>query len=281
MSPRSFRWTPPSSVAAAVRRLFVLVGAEVREARRARRWSMRVLAERANVSVALVHLVESGEPASVEAIVRLTAALGRRLEWTAIDPRARVGPPRTFGSDVVHSAMGEFEAKRLHRPGIAVGIDEPYQHYQFAGRADVVAWDLEQRAFLHSENKTRARDLQELAGAYNSKRAYLGAALAERLGIRRWATETHVIAMLWSSEVLHVVRHREATFRALCPDDLAGFSAWWSGTRPSPGVTSALIVLDPLATGRQAPYVDLERGVIAKARHRGYAEVAARLDQAA
>lgn len=240
-----------------------------------------MLAERAMVSVGLVHLVESGEPASVEAIVRLTTALGLRLEWTATDPRARIGRGRWIGSDVVHSAMAEFEARRLHSPGIQVGVDEPYQHYQFAGRADLVAWDVQERALLHIENKTRVPDLQELAGAYNAKRAYLGAALAERLGIRRWASEAHVIAMIWSSEALHVLRLRQSTFRALCPDDAAAFSAWWSGIRPTVGVTSAVIVLDPLATGRQAAFVDLDRALTARPRHRGYADVAARLDRAA
>jgi hypothetical protein len=38
------------------------------------------------------------------------------------------------------------------------------------------------------ENRTRFPDFGETAGAFNAKRAYLGAALAERVGISRWAS---------------------------------------------------------------------------------------------
>ena len=54
--------------------------------------------------------------------------------------------------------MGEYEASHLRALGFKVGIDEPYQHYQFAGRADLVAWDVDARAFLHIENGTRFPD---------------------------------------------------------------------------------------------------------------------------
>jgi hypothetical protein len=42
-----------------------------------------------------------------------------------------------------------------------------------------------------------------------------------------------------------------------------------------------LVVLDPLAVGRLRPFVDLDRALSAKPRHRGYAAVAALLDPAA
>jgi hypothetical protein len=38
--------------------------------------------------------------------------------------------------------MGEFEARHFRPIVDGVGLDEPYQHYQFAGRADFVAWRL-------------------------------------------------------------------------------------------------------------------------------------------
>ncbi len=80
--------------------------------------------------------------------------------------------------------MGEFEAIRLRHFGRAVSLDEPYQHFQFAGRADLVAWDLDARALLHLENRTRFPNFQDMAGTFNSKRAYLGGVLADRVGIR-------------------------------------------------------------------------------------------------
>ena len=174
--------------------------------------------------------------------------------------------------------MGEFEAGHLrsawaHRK-IGIGIDEPYQHYQYAGRADLTAWDLENAALLHIENRTRFPDFQEMAGAFNSKKAYLGKALAERLGVRRWHSETHVIAALWSSEVLHTLRLRANSFEALCPDPPDAFGTWWSGEVPPAGKSVALILLDPLATGRQRTFIGLADARVAKPRYRGYADAA-------
>jgi hypothetical protein len=170
--------------------------------------------------------------------------------------------------------MGEFEAARLRLRGFPVGIDEPYQHYQFAGRADVTAWDAARRALLHVENRTRFPDFQEMAGSYNAKRAYLGAALAERAGVGRWASETHVIAALWSSEVLHALRIRTESFRSVCPDPPDRFAAWLAGEPPRAGVSSSLVIIDPLASGRQRVFVGLDEALIARPRFRGYADIA-------
>ena len=159
-----------------------------------------------------------------------------------------------------------------------VGIDEPYQHYQFAGRADVVAWDVAAaRAMLHIENRTRFPNIQEAAGSWNAKRSYLADEMRAKAGVSAWRSVTHVMACLWSAEVLHVLRLRTSTFRALCPDPGDAFAAWWSGTLPSPGTHSVLVVLDPLAVGRQRPFVDLDQALTASPRHRGYADVASKL----
>ncbi|MBA2255354.1 MAG: hypothetical protein H0W07_09595 [Chloroflexi bacterium] len=74
--------------------------------------------------------------------------------------------------------MGELEARHLREAGFAIAVDEPYQHYQFAGRADLLAWDVEQRALLHCENRTLFPDMQGTAGAWNAKRAYLARVIA-------------------------------------------------------------------------------------------------------
>jgi transcriptional regulator with XRE-family HTH domain len=276
MSPASFAKRLSDAVRSAERRLWLAFGLQIREARLARHWSVRILADRAGVSRSLVYLVENGEASSTEAALRLASALGMRLEFALSDARQR-SPVRELGADIVHSAMGELEAAHLRGFGYNLGIDEPYQHYQFAGRADLAAWDLDRRALLHLENRTRFPDLQGAAGAFNAKRAYLGAALAARLGVTAWASETHVVVAAWTSEVLHSLRIREASFRALCPDGGEAFAGWWEGQPPTTRTRSCLVVLDPLAAGRQRRFVDLDAALIARPRHRGYAELAARL----
>ena len=254
-------------------------GLQVREARLRRGLSVATLAGLAGISPEMVYRIEAGAPASSQTSARLAVALDRRLEIELLDRRGRKAP--NLSVDIVHSAMGEVEAAHLRSLGHEVGLDEPYQHYQFAGRADVVAWDLERRAFLHLENRTRFPDFQEMAGAFNAKRAYLGAALALRLGVRPWTSETHVIVALWTSEVLHALRLRTASFRAICPAQAEAFESWWSGEPPAIGTTSALVVLDPLARGRQLAFAGLDRALAVRPRHRGYADVRAALQTAA
>jgi DNA-binding XRE family transcriptional regulator len=275
MSPRSFAIPAPQAVLAAESRMWLAFGIELRDHRLARRWTVEILSRKAGVSRTVIYEIEAGVPASTEAAVRLAHALGLRLEFVLTDPRRRERPQRS--ADPVHSAMGECEAAHLRRLGYPVGLDEPYQHYQFAGRADVVAWDASRRALLHLENRTRFPDFQEMAGAYNAKRANLGASLAERAGVRGWLSETHVVVALWSSEVLHALRLRSESFRALCPDPPGALVGWWHGSPPAAGVSSLLIVLDPLATGRQRLFVGLEEALSVRPRHRGYAQAAGRL----
>lgn len=280
MSPQKFASPAGEAVTTAVRRLWVKVGSQVRDARLARRWPVSSMAERAGVSRTVAYEVESGRSPSLEAAVRLIGALGLQLDFQLLDPRKR--PAASVRSvDPVHSLMGEFEAAHLRPLGFRVGIDEPYQHYQFAGRADVVAWEPDRAALLHLENRTRFPDVQESAGSFNAKRAYLGQALADRVGIRRWASETHVVVAVWSAEVLHSLRLRPESFRSLCPDPSDAFAGWWTGRAPSSGVSSSLVLLDPLASGRQRVFVGLDAAIAsAKPRHRGYADVVSKMAEA-
>lgn len=101
------------------------------------------------------HAVEHGGPASLETYAANAVALGLEPRLDLIDPRKRAATARA--EDPVHAAMGELLAARMVGHGFPVAIDEPYQHYQFAGRADVLAWDLDARALLHVENRTRSR----------------------------------------------------------------------------------------------------------------------------
>ena len=263
---------------AALMRMAVDAGRSLHDERIRRGWTLRELAERAGTAVAVAHRVESGDVGTLESYARLAVALGLRPEVALADPRTRrtTGPTTYPASDFVHAAMGEVEARALARPGRIIAIDEPYQHYQFAGRADVLAWD--DANLLHIENRTRFPNLQDAAGAWNAKRLYLARAIADRAGIgpRGWRSVTHVMACLWSSEVLHAIRLRRASFAALCPDDSEAFAAWLGGEQPGPGSTSSLIVLDPAV-----PFGSRRRTVAATAepptlepRYRGYADAA-------
>lgn len=276
MSPRKFVDEPSSAVRTAVNRIWVNFGTSLRDARLARRWSTIQLATEAGVSRTVVFMAERGESVSVEAAVRLSSALGLRLDFELSDPRQRA-PTAGRQADVVHAAMGELEAGHLRRFGFPLGLDEPYQHFQFAGRADLAAWDLETRALLHIENRTRFPDFQDMAGSYNAKRSYLAETLGNRLGIRRWASQTHVITALWSAEVLHALRRHPESFRTLCPDAPEAFRSWWSGVAQHHRNTSTLVLLDPMASARQRPFIDLEEALdhATRPRYRGYAEAAA------
>jgi transcriptional regulator with XRE-family HTH domain len=254
----------------------------VRSERLRRRWPLRELADRAGVSAGHLHELESGVPVSLETYCRVTTALDLWPELIASDPRQRQRA-RGHGEDFVHAVMGELEAGHLRAKGFGVGMDEPYQHYQFAGRADVIAWDRTRAALLHIENRTAFPNIQEALGSYSAKRSYLADVLAGRLGIedRQWHRVSHAIVGLWSAEVLHALRLRTETFRAACPDPAIDVHDWWAGRLPAGrGVTSSLVLLDPspnvLDQLRFATLDDVPR---IRPRYRDYADAVARLNR--
>lgn len=245
---------------------------QVRVERARRRWTQQTLAARAGVSRSAVQAIESGELSSVEGYVRLGVALGLTPSFALANER---GPRAPRDADPVHAAMAEVEARHLGNPGHEVLLDEPYQHYQFAGRADLLAVNRAERALLHIENRTRFPDIQAFVGSYNAKRAYLIGELAKRLGLPGgFRSVTNVVVALWSSEVLHSLRLREMSFRSVCPDGPESFEAWWSGRIPDAGVTSALVVFDPIPGRRSSRrrWVGLDRLRSVDPRYRGYAD---------
>lgn len=259
----------------------VYIGIVIADARRARGWPLRELSARAGISVGGLHAIEHGRPASLETYAAIGGALNRELRVDLIDPRRRA--PAARPEDPVHASMGEAIASRLARYGHVVAIDEPYQHYQFAGRADVLAWDADARHLLHVENRTRFPNIQEAIGSFNAKRRYLPGVIAERLGrgSRGFVSVTHVIAALWSSEAIHALRLHPATFAAVCPDPPDAFESWWRGgaLAPRSGVSSTL-VLDPAApTARHRSWTPLTTAT--RPRYRGYADAAAALSRGA
>jgi transcriptional regulator with XRE-family HTH domain len=255
----------------------VEIGIQLRDERRRRGWTLAEVARRARTTAATVHRLEDGTPGSLDAYARVAVALGLSPSFA---PSTRRAADATRDADPVHAAMGEAEAVHFRDHARDVLIDEPYQHYQFAGRADVVVVDRPRRALLHIENRTRFPDLQGFAGSYNAKRAYLAPELARRLGIPGgFASITHVVAALWSSEVLHTVRLRQASFDALCPHPIDAFAAWWDGTEPRAGEWSAFVLFDPLPGVRRSRrrWVGLDAVPNVEPRYRGYAEALARL----
>ena len=276
VSPKRIQ-PPTERTTRAVDALTAVLADRLRDERRRRHWSIATLAERARLSRPMVGAMEHAQRASLDTWVALAQALGLELEMELVDPRRR-GKSTACLEDPVHAAMGELEAAHLQRLGFSVAIDEPYQHFQFAGRADVVAWQLDPPAMLHIENRTRFPNVGEIAGSWNAKRRWLAPELAKRLGIPGFASETHVMVALWSAEVLHELRRRPATFRALAPHSIDAWQAWWTGDPPRRGRTSALVLLDPFATGRQRRFLNLEAALgTARPRMRGYAEAAERL----
>jgi len=277
MSPRG-PVQPPVPAAAALRdRVSVAIGGAVQQERQRRGWSLSELASRARISAGTASGVEAGRTTSLETCARLAVALGLDLDVSLRSRHRRAERP---SADFVHAAMGELEAGWLQARGFHVAIDHPYQHYQFAGRADLLAWRLDPPAMLHIENRTRFPDLQAAAGSFNAKRRYLAGTLAVHVGVRGFLSETHVMAGLWSAEVIHAVRLRRASFRALCPDSDDRLRAWLHGEPPARGNSSSFVLLDPLASGRQAKIVDLERVFTGtRPRLRGYAEAAKKLQR--
>jgi transcriptional regulator with XRE-family HTH domain len=137
MSPRKLSSHPPPRVRAIANPLATHLGEEVRAARIRRRWSLADLATRAGVSPSMIHGIEAGEPATLEGYARIAVALEIEPEFTFA---ARRSTAVVRDADPVHAAMGEVEAQQFGGHAFPVRLDEPYQHDQFAGRADLVAF---------------------------------------------------------------------------------------------------------------------------------------------
>ena len=90
------------------------------------------------------------------------------------------------------------------------------------------------------------------------------------------------MACLWSSEVLHAIRLQRASFAALCPDPPDALPAWLRGEPPAAGVSSSLVVLDPLVPfgSRRRTIAAVEEPPRLDPRYRGYADAAEALRHA-
>jgi transcriptional regulator with XRE-family HTH domain len=262
-------------------RLALVLGLAIKAERQRRRMSIRALADLSSLSSTRIHDVETGEPASLETYVRLSRALHLRPEFDLVDRHRREHLAGSRTEDPVHAAMGEIEAAHFRGHGFSVGLDEPFQHFQFSGRADLVAWSVEPAALLHLENRTRFPNLQEAFGSFNAKRAYLGAELAGRLRISKWRSETHVMVALWSAETLHQLRLHRSSFESVCPDPPEVFDDWWRGDPLAAGRRSTLVLFDPVVGRRRdrLRWANLPQLDAIRPRYRDYPEALAALRQ--
>lgn len=257
----------------AAKRLAFRLGQALRSERRRRMTGIRALAAKAGVATGTIHNVESGEPATIETYARVAKALNRELSMDLTLP-GRPSSPRD-GTDLVHALMGEVQMATLRPHGFRLAVDEPWQHFHFAGRADVLESDPQQRALLHLENRTAFPDVQDAIGRFATKRRYLATALGPSLGFAGLPrTQTHVMVALWSNEVMRVLRRDPETFQVTCPDPPDAFLQWWAGHPPLDSVTTTLVLFDPFASGRRQRFLSLDA---ARARVHDYADAAERL----
>ncbi|MFN8621511.1 MAG: helix-turn-helix transcriptional regulator [Chloroflexota bacterium] len=264
----------PASVALELDCACRSMGAAIRAGRQAQRLSLQGVAEAAALSRTVVGKIERGRPASLATYLRIADVLGMRLTWD-LQPLSTT----LDVEDAVHAAMGEVQARRFGVGSREVLIDEPYQHFRFAGRGDVVVVDRERRAMEHSENKTRIVNVGELGGSFNAKCLWLAEHVAERYRLPRFRSQTHVLVLLWSEEVLAVARTLGRTLRALGPSGIRPFAAWWDGS-PLPGAHRSVVVLDPIDRGTSQPqWASIEDALELRPRYRGYADAHLELQQ--
>src|SRR5687768_15402262 len=131
VSPRRCPQPLVPAARSALLRMAVAGGGQLRDERQRRDLTLEEVAHRAGVGRSTIQRLESGEPSSLETYARVASALALRPDLVFADPARRERGARA-DEDVVHSAMGEVEARRLAAaPSLRLAIDEPYQHFQF------------------------------------------------------------------------------------------------------------------------------------------------------
>lgn len=259
-------WTP-GDTDLELSRLCDRLGTTLRAGRLSHGWTLRAVADAAGLSPAAVARLEQGGPGGLATYLRLAEVLGLRLTW-----ELHALTTTLEAEDAVHAVMAEVQARRFGTGSRLVLIDEPYQHFRFGGRGDLVVLDRARTALHHSENKTRIVNVGELSGSYSAKCRWLARDVVERHGVRRLTSESHTLVLLWSEEVLAVARTLGHTLRALGQHGTRSFGTWWDD-QPLPGVHRGIVVFDPIDRGSGQPqWVGLDEALEARPRYRGYAD---------
>jgi hypothetical protein len=122
--------------------------------------------------------------------------------------------------------------------------------------------------------------VQDALGSFAAKRAYLGAELAARLGVRSWLSETHIFAGLWSTEVVGSMRRHRSSLEALSPDPASEvFARWWSGESAVEGRHVGVILLNPVTRrAGTARWTTMQRALDTRSRHSSYSAAARAID---
>ena len=132
----------------------IRVGIVSRRSRLELRWSQRQVAAAADVSQALVRLVEAGRPgASLDSIERIAAALG--VELVARPPLVIGGPGQ---HDAAHSKCVSAVRRLLEREGRVCATEQPVADGRTRGWIDILAFEASRRRLAVIEVKTVISD---------------------------------------------------------------------------------------------------------------------------
>jgi len=231
------------------RRLLDEVGAALRQARLARRWSQRRLARASGFDHSIIGRIERGRlpHLSFRTAIGVLEALGVEPQLRLLAPRVDDQPVR----DRAHARCVAMVARRLERAGYEVATEVEVGSGRWRGFIDVMAIHSTQRLLLVVEVKTELRDVGEVD---RQVAAYVDAAWTAAAG-RGWRPRgvTGILALLATSETdRRLAEHRAYLDRAfaLRARELAELAQGHPGPIPPRGLRG-LAMIDPASRRRQ------------------------------
>jgi phage tail protein X len=171
----------------------------------------------------VVWLIESGRLAdvSVRRFRRVCAALsienGLDLRW-----HGGLGDRLI---DTGHAAIVESVIGALRNAGWEVTPEFSFNVFGDRGSVDILAWHVRSRTLLIVEVKSRLTDLQSILHALSRKVRVVPGDAADRLGWRRAALGTVIVAAATHGNRSVVERHH-ATFAAVLPARTTSIKRW-------------------------------------------------------
>jgi DNA-binding XRE family transcriptional regulator len=203
------------------------------------------LSAMARVDRKVIYLIESGRLAevSVKHFRRVCGALG--IE-SAVDLRWHGGLGDRL-IDTGHAAIVELVVATLRKAGWEVMPEFSCNVFGDRGSVDILAWHVGSRTLLIIEVKTRLTDLQATLHALSRKVRVVPGDAADRLGWKRAALGTVIVAAGTHGNRSVVEAHR-ATFEAVLPARTTAIKQWLR--MPSGDLSGIWFV--PLARGTRA-----------------------------